>query len=675
MSSVPFFYLPLLFSLSSNEEGEEHLRQRKLQLPFSLATGEAVLYETTPSPDMTNISTQIKGGKISKPATLPPSSLLSCMLKQDESIYQLNDSNSQFCLDQAFQDSHALLNVPGKLLAGAERNIKEESTMQDMIDSLQQIIGDSSMCNNLESLPLNQEELKQWENVLVRINSLSTTEMSIELNDILTNDIFLYVEDVLSKECSNNMTEQLPECLSELQLQGDLNDLLGISESLETGSPGRGTMKLAHIGPEMPLGQQANPVEPFMELCESMIFDSSLSGHQNQARLMQETAPSQLVQAGLRMPVQNHIQNGNLGFKKNVTLPNQPQHPGFHNQNSIPFIKATQPSCQWTGAKVPGSENISLSQNAMLNHASSSFHNDQFSLSNQSVDNPRLATWQQHQPSIKQSHPTLCSIPSVQNNPNVHHHVQQVPHAGLFLQSNFDSGSNPQPNVIGNTVYGQQVHPPTAVFGQQGEHLQTSNAIYEQQRELLRPMNAAFGQQGEPMETCNSVYNQQGAPLTNSMSPAPISSCMFKRPVQAPVNGMFCGAAGQNAVILSSPNELMGQNSAQGLYAFRNRSAESTLNNAGVISDSTIMCHLQQQFLSCNNQTPVTCTFYTIPFCHTKCSAHVTVSFLFYRSQTVQSRRTDHFSSPLCQGGAPCFTNTAQNKRVEKESVVQRSSV
>ncbi|KAF4093442.1 hypothetical protein AMELA_G00002090 [Ameiurus melas] len=591
----------------TNEEGEEHLRQRKLQLPFSFATGEAVLYETTPSPDMTNISTQIKGGKISKPATLPPSSLLSSMLKQDESVYQANGNpNAQFCLEKAFRDSHALLNVPGKSWAGGERStvgIKEESTVQDMIDSLQQIIGDSSMCGNLEELTIDQEELKEWENALLRMNNLSSTEMPVELNDILTNDIFSYVEDVLFKECSPKMSDQLPECLSELQLQGDLNELLGISEGLETADPGRGMTKLPHIGPEMALGQQANPVEPFVELCESMAFEPSFSGQQNQARLMQQTATTQQNQAEFGLQVQNHIQSGNLGYSDKA------QHVGFHNHNSVPFNQAIRPSSQWAGPQAPTSKNISLSQNVMLNPAPGACLKGQFPLSNQSIDNQRLATWQQSQPPVQQGRPTLPKVPNLQNIPNGHHHVQPVPLPRLMLQSNFGSGSHPQPNVIGNTVYGQQggrVHPADAVFGQQGEHLQTSNAVYGQQRELLNPSNVVFGQQEELMETSNSAYNQQGE-LLNTLTPALVSSCMFERALQAPVNGLHYGSAGQDRVISScqKTKEFTAQNSVQGSYVFQNRPAEIILNNVGVIPDSAVTCHLQQQFLTCNSQTQI----------------------------------------------------------------------
>lgn len=625
--SDPFFISLSIFPfshLSSNEEGEEHLHQRKLQLPFSFATGEAVLYETTPSPDITNISSQIKEGKISKPATLPPSSLLSSMLKQDDSVYQTNNNpNSQFCLEKAFQDSHTLLNVPGKSWAGEDRSsvgIKEESALHEMMDSLQQIIGDSSMCDNFEELTINQDELKEWENALLRMNSMSSTEIPFELNDIMANNIFTYVEDVLFNESSTNMNDQLPECLSELQLQGDLNDLFGMSEDLETGSSGGGMMKPAHTGPEMPLGQQANPVEPFVELCESII--SPFPGQQNQATLVQQRATSQQDQAELRLQVQNHIQSRNLGYPENVTLPNlqnQAQHVGFHNHNSILFNQAVLPSSQWAGPQTPSSESIPVLQNALLNPAPSACLKGQFPLSNQTVDNQRLTTWKQPQPSVQQGQTTLPKVPNVQNIPDGNH-IQSVLFKRLMLQSDCGSGSHPQLNVIGNTVCGQQgelAHPSNAVFEQQVERLQTPNAVCGQQRELLHPANAGFGPQ-ELMETSNAAYNQQGE-LLNSETPAPNSSCMFKRTIQAPVNGLRYGSAGQDVAISSCQNtkEFMAQNSAQGSYFFQNRLTGNVLNNGGVTPDSAIACHVQQQFLTHNSQTQVTCKFCEMRSCQT----------------------------------------------------------
>ncbi|KFO98348.1 Aryl hydrocarbon receptor, partial [Calypte anna] len=74
----------------SNEEGEEHLQKRRLQLPFSLATGEAVLYgnevpEFLESFQAKELQTQANSHW--KQHSVDPNSLLGAMKKQDASIY------------------------------------------------------------------------------------------------------------------------------------------------------------------------------------------------------------------------------------------------------------------------------------------------------------------------------------------------------------------------------------------------------------------------------------------------------------------------------------------------------------------------------------------------------------------------------------------------------------
>ncbi|XP_036417953.1 aryl hydrocarbon receptor 2 [Colossoma macropomum] len=324
----------------SNEEGEEHLRQRKLQLPFGFATGEAVLYETGPSLDMGDMPNQGKGGKL---PVMAPSSLLSSRLKQDQSIYQANnDPNSQFCLEKAFRDSHALLNIPRNTwqpaisseTAEGAAGIKEEAKVQDMMVSLQQIITDSSLCGTIEEFNVDQEELKEWENALLRMSNLNNeAETPIELNDIMANDIFSYVEDMLFKETSPGLSKRLPECLSELQLEGEIEgqggqelaDFLSVQDGVQdTGSPGRGMMKLTHVSPEIPLAQQDAFADLFgiSEMAGQKIpsfnnlmgFDSPLAGQQNQARLVPQ------IDQGLGS--QSSMQAGSVVYPNNVALPN-----------------------------------------------------------------------------------------------------------------------------------------------------------------------------------------------------------------------------------------------------------------------------------------------------------------------------------------------------------------
>nr|AYN73047.1 aromatic hydrocarbon receptor 1 [Acipenser brevirostrum] len=79
----------------SDNEGLENLRKRNLKLPFSFATGEAVLYETTFPLAMTDpMHAKAKGTSATAASfrardqeSLDPDSLLGAILKQDESVY------------------------------------------------------------------------------------------------------------------------------------------------------------------------------------------------------------------------------------------------------------------------------------------------------------------------------------------------------------------------------------------------------------------------------------------------------------------------------------------------------------------------------------------------------------------------------------------------------------
>ncbi|KAM9338716.1 aryl hydrocarbon receptor-like [Symphorus nematophorus] len=198
----------------TNEEGEEHLHQRRQQLPFNLATGEGVLYDTSlefslpgppgsAAPGTTEPSTE-------KP--LDPSSLLGSLRRQDHSVYtqpqtpspplpifpQIDDIDLEQPLEQAFLDSHALLSVPGQIQTSQKRSVTGDLTSDAMIDSLEQILGDIGD-GGIEGLEVEETELRDWENTLVRMNN-EREDASGELNQILANDVFSYVEEALRRE-------------------------------------------------------------------------------------------------------------------------------------------------------------------------------------------------------------------------------------------------------------------------------------------------------------------------------------------------------------------------------------------------------------------------------------------------------------------------------------------
>ncbi|KAK6484893.1 aryl hydrocarbon receptor-like [Huso huso] len=180
----------------TNEEGEEHLRQRTLQLPFHFATGEAVLYETSSTGDFSNFF-PAKSKKGAEQKSIDPNSLLGAMLKQDQAIYVSHAATEpQYSLNKAMDDTTIVNALGDPRIPGSHRqnaNVKQESETLAMMDALEKLFNGNDL-QGVDGL-----ELKHWEETLLKMD-INNSEMSIELSDILNNDIFSYVEDALFKE-------------------------------------------------------------------------------------------------------------------------------------------------------------------------------------------------------------------------------------------------------------------------------------------------------------------------------------------------------------------------------------------------------------------------------------------------------------------------------------------
>uniref|UniRef100_A0AAZ3PI61 Aryl hydrocarbon receptor n=1 Tax=Oncorhynchus tshawytscha TaxID=74940 RepID=A0AAZ3PI61_ONCTS len=96
----------------TDEEGEDNLRKRSLQLPFSYTTGEALLYNTS---DTTGPAGNITNNN--QDGTLDPDSLLGSLLKQDKSIYCCSP-HTQKELQLPLQLQEEVAGVPQEEVAG-----------------------------------------------------------------------------------------------------------------------------------------------------------------------------------------------------------------------------------------------------------------------------------------------------------------------------------------------------------------------------------------------------------------------------------------------------------------------------------------------------------------------------------------------------------------------------
>ncbi|KAF3857290.1 hypothetical protein F7725_009149 [Dissostichus mawsoni] len=241
----------------TNEEGEEQLLLRQLPLPFNFATGEAVLYNVTPSVEVPDPGSAPKQRKLD---TVNRESLLGCMLTQDQSLYCEHSENLSSINDTAFKNTHATVSIPGDIwqLTTAKpvvgSLVKTDATVQDMMETLQQILGDSELSEALEVEP---DELKSWESTLLK---MSSCEMSEDLDEILNNDILSYVEEQLQRDGGLNLPDDGPACISALDLQSQ-NPEQDFGWDLENQlipngqpAPGLGMMKLSHMDvPQMRL--------------------------------------------------------------------------------------------------------------------------------------------------------------------------------------------------------------------------------------------------------------------------------------------------------------------------------------------------------------------------------------------------------------------------------------
>lgn len=198
----------------TNEEGEEHLRKRALQLPFSFTTGEAVLYESSsPTSEFTDcFSASSKPSKEMAMASgaqkpIDPSSILGAMMKQDELIIVSHpDSEPRFSFNKAQVSSAGVIDVPADNWSSGKNEMKEENDpLNDIVELLLAKNGENGdITSTLEQLELADLDLQQLEEYLKTDDDF---QLPSDLSDVLNNDVLSYVEDML---CKQNSTSNVP---------------------------------------------------------------------------------------------------------------------------------------------------------------------------------------------------------------------------------------------------------------------------------------------------------------------------------------------------------------------------------------------------------------------------------------------------------------------------------
>uniref|UniRef100_A0A8C2Z103 Aryl hydrocarbon receptor 2 n=1 Tax=Cyclopterus lumpus TaxID=8103 RepID=A0A8C2Z103_CYCLU len=346
-----------------NAEGEEYQRQRRLQLPFSFTTGEGVLYNTGPAVDVAQFQFNKMFSNVEDmKKDVTPGSLLDCFLSQDQSVY-MQVPDAPLPVDQVFMDSQALVSVPGDswqgggdAAAGDVVIVKEEAKQSVMavIDNLEKMAHDGDFCAALQNLDVSDAELMEWENTLKRLGEDGEQHSNVksDLDSVLTNDIFDFIDTVLFKEKGDECLEA-PSCLTAANdHRPDPFGQVGPGEPplFETPSPDRTyspmnglyarqqeamvrpaiaeppqifTQKLSHLGPLIPPADPNQPAVHQLHLRD--IFSPSIE-------LPELTVPG----ASAPFPSCGRAPSGHMG--RPLGIPNQTQ-PGqlLHcPQNSFP---------------------------------------------------------------------------------------------------------------------------------------------------------------------------------------------------------------------------------------------------------------------------------------------------------------------------------------------------
>lgn len=285
-----------VWCLHRDEEGGEHLRKRSMHLPFTYATGEALLYQGNhPIAGFLDDSHEKNSGKSKKSRTdrlakdgLDPGSLLGALMSQDESVYvcqpalesKVSFHSSFFAEQMGFSSAEASglrrswdemsngLLGPGTTQAQVGTSFDPLLATLDSLSLEGQGIVDSDegVCSNgelfgaLEGLGLSAEDLE----LLLLDERMIRVEMDPErvptLEDLLTNDeILSYIYDSIEgKMDSSDNGGQVPPSTS---------SATATTVALPESNPTSGTnvqMQFPHHKP--PLVEQA----PIVQLSQQM---------------------------------------------------------------------------------------------------------------------------------------------------------------------------------------------------------------------------------------------------------------------------------------------------------------------------------------------------------------------------------------------------------------------
>uniref|UniRef100_A0A674ILB7 Aryl hydrocarbon receptor n=1 Tax=Terrapene triunguis TaxID=2587831 RepID=A0A674ILB7_9SAUR len=448
-----------------DEEGGEHLRKRSLHLPFTFATGEALLYQMPyplpgfPDPfhnkgknNRSKKNSHSKGGRSQKD-NVDPNSLLGAMMRQDEAVYVSHPASTPKHSFSSNLFSH--LGESGLFGTGGENwnavanplssgengpqqeldDLRQGDPVLTTLDSLS--ISSDENCSNtelfsaLEGLGLNAEDLE----LLLLDERMVRVEMDLDyspsLNDLLTNnEILSYIHGSLVNKGEDEPTGEQQAC--------SLSD------------PGQNPSKDPVVYPsQMPeKGSQCSPQPPSQNQ-QSLILHLPQQMQQHIVTQNQQSSQpwEQLLPSVLSQPTPSLVKQAAEDKQQPSSLQWRPP-AGTAELGLSPFVQSPlghqQQSPQWV--RPHGSNHLHQPIEIPYQHKQ---HGQQLKSNLHTVQGAHQPLLQQSQPCIQQNRIQAHTEPQLKQKHNQH----------LLVNGLCSHDSSNQPTLGSNTWQGYSYRP------------------------------------------------------------------------------------------------------------------------------------------------------------------------------------------------------------------------
>nr|XP_042715507.1 aryl hydrocarbon receptor-like isoform X2 [Chrysemys picta bellii] len=444
-----------------DEEGGEHLRKRSMHLPFTFATGEALLYQMPyplpgfPDPfhskgknNRSKKNSHSKGGRSQKD-NVDPNSLLGAMMRQDEAVYVSHPAStpkhsfssnlfSHLGESGLFGTGGENWNAVANPLSSGENGPKQElddlrqgdpvlTTLDSLSISSDENCSNAELFSALEGLGLNAEDLE----LLLLDERMVRIEMDLDyspsLNDLLTNnEILSYIHGSLVNKGEDEPTGEQQACSSSDPGQNPSKDpVVYPSQMPEKGS---------QCSPQPPPQNQQSLILHLPQQMQQHIVTQNQQSSQPWPSVLSQPTPSLVKQAAEEKQQPSSLQWRPPAGTAELGLSQFVQSPLGHQQQSPQWVRPH------------GSNHLHQPIEIPYQHKQ---HGQQLESNLHAVQGAHQPLLQQSQPCIQQNRIQAHTQPQLKQKHNQH----------LLVNGLCSHDSSNQPTLGGNTWQGYSYRP------------------------------------------------------------------------------------------------------------------------------------------------------------------------------------------------------------------------